>query len=76
MNDTDNWSTDNGSSNIINNEYGPFSVDRFANNLNKKVNSSTQNIFIRGHPTLTYLQAIGEEIIIGFARRYRASVLC
>ena len=38
MNDTDNWSIDNESFNIISNKYGPFSVDRFANNFDKKVN--------------------------------------
>ena len=36
MNDTNNWSIDNESFNIISNMYGPFSIDRFANNLNKK----------------------------------------
>ena len=48
MNDTDNCSTDNGSFNIINNEYGPFSVDRFANNLNKKVNKFNSKYFYSG----------------------------
>ena len=36
-NDMDNWSIDNESFNIINNKYGPFSVERFANNLKKKI---------------------------------------
>ena len=63
-------------SNIINNKYGPFSVDRFANNLKKKLTSLTHNIFIRGHPKLTHLQTTGVEIIIGFALRCRVSVLC
>ena len=48
MNDTDNWSIDNESFNIINNKYGPFSVDRFANNLNKKVNKFNSKYFCPG----------------------------
>ena len=32
MNDTDNWSFNNESFNIISNKDGPFSIDRFANN--------------------------------------------
>ena len=73
----DNWSIDNESFNIINNKYGPFSVERFANNLKKKnLTSLTQNIFIREHPKLTHLQTTGVEIIIGFALRCRVSVLC
>ena len=35
--DTDNWSIDNDSFRLINNLYGPFTVDRFANNLNRKL---------------------------------------
>ena len=38
INDTNNWSIDDGSFNIINYKYGPFSVDKIANNLNKKLN--------------------------------------
>ena len=71
MNDTDNWSIDNESFNIITNKYGAFSVDRFANNLNKKLKSLTQNIFVREHPTLMHLLTI-----IDFSPRYRALVLC
>ena len=48
MNDTDNWSIDNESFDIINNKYGPFSVDRFANNLNKKVNKFNSKYFCPG----------------------------
>ena len=48
MNDTDNWSIDNESFNIISNKYGPFSVDRFANNLNKKVNKFNSKYFCPG----------------------------
>ena len=40
-----NWSIDDGSFNIINNKYGPFSVDRFANNLNKKINKFNSKYF-------------------------------
>ena len=76
MNDTDNWSTNNESFNIISNKYGPFSVDRFANNLNKKVSKFNSKYFCPGTSTLTHLQTTGAEIIIGFARRYRVSVLC
>ena len=32
--DTDHWSIDNDSFRLISNLYGPFTVDRFANNLN------------------------------------------
>ena len=42
----------------------------------KKLTSLTKNIFVRGHLTLTHLQTTGVEIIIGFALRYRLSVLC
>ena len=48
MNDTDNWSIDNGSFNIINNKYGPFSVDRFTNHLNKKVSKFNSKCFCPG----------------------------
>ena len=48
MNDTYNWSIDNGSFNIISNKYGPFSVDRFASNLNKKVNKFNSKYFCPG----------------------------
>ena len=76
INDMNNWSTDNESFNIISNKYGPFSVDRFLNSLNKKVNKFNSKYFCRGHSTLTHLQTTGVEIIIGFALRYHASVLC
>ena len=71
MNDTDNWSIDNESFNIITNKYGTFSVGRFANNLNKKLKSLTQNIFVREHPTLMHLLTI-----IDFSPQYRVLVLC
>ena len=48
MNDMDNWSIDNESFNTISNTYGPFSVDRFANNLNKKVNKFNSKHFCPG----------------------------
>ena len=48
MNDTDNCSIDNENFNIISNKYGPFSVDRFANNLNKKVNKFNSKYFCPG----------------------------
>ena len=35
--DTDNWSIDNDKFTFINNLYGPFTVDRFTNNLNRKL---------------------------------------
>ena len=40
-----NWSIDDVSFNIINNKYGPFSVDRFANNLNKKIKKFNSKYF-------------------------------
>ena len=48
MNDTDNWSIDNESVNIVSNNYGPFSVGRFANNLNKKINKFNSKYFCPG----------------------------
>ena len=36
INDMNNWSIDDGIFNIINYKYGPFSVDKIANNLNEK----------------------------------------
>ena len=35
-NDTDDWSIDNYSFNILSNRFGPFTVDRFADNFNRK----------------------------------------
>ena len=35
--DTDNWSIDNDKFTFINNLYGLFTVDRFTNNLNRKL---------------------------------------
>ena len=48
MNDTDNWSIDNESFNILSNKYGHFFVDRFANNLNKKVAKFNSKYFCSG----------------------------
>ena len=45
MNDTDNWSINNESFNIMSNMYGPFSRDKFVNNLNKKVNKFNSKYF-------------------------------
>ena len=39
-----NWSINNESFNIISNKYGPYSADRFANNLNKKVNKFNSHV--------------------------------
>ena len=47
MNDTDNWATDNESFNFINTDE-PFPVDRFASNLNKKVNNFNSKYFYPG----------------------------
>ena len=46
--DTDNWSIDNDRFRFINNLYRPFTVDRFAHNLNRKL---TQNLIALGHLT-------------------------
>ena len=49
MNDTDNWSIDSESFNIISNKYGPFSIDRFVNKLKKKVNKFNSRYFLSGN---------------------------
>ena len=46
--DTDNWSIDNDSFRLINNLCGPFTVDRFANNLNRKLNCFNSKYYCRG----------------------------
>ena len=48
FNDTDDWSIDNGSFNCINNKFGPFTVDRFADNKNKKVSKFNSKFFCPG----------------------------
>ena len=44
INNTNNWSINNESFNIISNKYGPYSADRFTNNLNKKVNKFNSHV--------------------------------
>ena len=46
--DTDNWSIDNDSFRFINNLYGPFTVDRFANNLNQKLKCFNSKFYYPG----------------------------
>ena len=46
--DTDNWSIDNDSFRFINNLYGPFTVDRFANNLNQKLKCFNSKFYCPG----------------------------
>ena len=46
--DTDNWSIDNDSFRFINNLYGPFTVDRFANNLNRKLKCFNSKFYCPG----------------------------
>ena len=46
--DTESWSTDNDSFRLINNLYGPFIVDRFANNLNQKLKCFNSNYYCPG----------------------------
>ena len=76
MYDTDEWSIDNESFNIISYTYGPFSVDRFRIIWAKMIISLTQNIFMREHPILIHFQMVWVEIITGFALRYCVLVLC
>ena len=46
--DTDNWSIDNDSFRFINNLYEPFTVDRFANNLNRKLKCCNSKYYCPG----------------------------
>ena len=46
--DTDNWSIDNDSFRLINKLYGPFTVDRFANNLNRKLKCFNSKYYCPG----------------------------
>ena len=46
--DTDNWSIDNDSFRFINNLYGPFTVDRFVNNLNRKLRCFNSRYYCPG----------------------------
>ena len=45
----DNWLINNESFNIISNKYGPFFVNRLANNLNKKINKCDSKYFLFGN---------------------------
>ena len=46
--DTDKWSIDNDSFRLTNNLYGPFTVDRFANNLNRKLKCFNSKYYCPG----------------------------
>ena len=46
--DTENWSTGNDGFRLLNNLYGPFIVDRFANNLNQKLKCFNSNYHCPG----------------------------
>ena len=46
--DTENWSIDNDSFRYINNLYGPFTVDRVANNLNRKLKCFNSKYYCPG----------------------------
>ena len=48
INDADNWSIDNDSFRFINNLYGPFTVDRFASNLNQKLKCFKSKFYCPG----------------------------
>ena len=43
--DTDNWSIDNDSFRFFNSLCGPFTVDRFANNINRKLKCFNSNSY-------------------------------
>ena len=46
--DTDNWPIDNDSFRLINNLYGPFTAEKFANNLNRKLKCFNSKYYCRG----------------------------
>ena len=46
--DTDNWSIDNDSFRLIDSLYGPFTVDRFTNNLNRKLKCFNSKYYCPG----------------------------
>ena len=48
LSDTDNWSIDNHSFATLNRKYGPYSIDRFADNLNTKLNRFNSKYFCPG----------------------------
>ena len=49
--DTDNWTIDDDSFKLINNLYRSFTVDRFANNLNRKLKCFNSKHYCPGHLT-------------------------
>ena len=46
--DTNNWSIDNYGFRLINNLYGPFTVNRFINNLNRKLKMFNSKYYCPG----------------------------
>ena len=48
LSDIDNWSIDSHSFAIVNQKYGPYSIDRFADNLNTKVDKFNSKHFCPG----------------------------
>ena len=48
MNDTDNWSIDDETFKFVEGKFGSFSVDRFANNLNRKTNIFNSKFYCPG----------------------------
>ena len=63
VNDSDNWGIDLKTFSFLNRKYGPFTIDRFADDKNTKLSRFNSKYY---HLGLTLLQKIGMLIIIGF----------